>query len=124
MRKIIKLMSAVTSTTSSGSVDILGAKRVVLLADRSTHTSGSATITAKVGVGATLVDYKKWISNATNSNAQGLTRVANLVLSSKTGDFITMSPEDSFEFIKVTDTELGSGATSVWLIVDYEDDIK
>lgn len=117
-------MSAVTSTTSSGSVDILGAKRVVLLADRSTHASGSATITAKVGVGATLVDYKKWISNATNSNAQGLTRVANLVLSSKTGDFITMSPEDSFEFIKVTNTESGSGATSVWLIVDYEDDIK
>ena len=124
MRKVIKLMDSVTTTTKADPVCILGAKRVVLLADRSTHSSGTATITAKVGVGGEFVDYKKWISNATNSNVQGLARVASLVLSSKTGDFVTMSPEDTFEFIEITDTEAGSGATSVWLIVDYGDDIK
>lgn len=124
MRKVIKLMDSVTATTTANPVDILGAKRVVLLADRSTHSSGAATITAKVGVGTTFVDYKKWISNATNTNVQGLARVANLALGSKTGDFITMSPEDSFEFIKITSTESGSGVTSVWLIADYENDIK
>jgi hypothetical protein len=124
MRKVIKVLDEVTATTTANPVNILGAKRVTLLCKRADHSSGSSTFTAQVGVGTDLADYSKWISNATNTNVQGLTRVANLVLSANGVGFLTMSPEDIFDVIKVKVTEDTDGTHSAWLIVDYEDDNK
>lgn len=124
MRKIIKVLDGVTATTTANPVNILGAKRVTLVCKRADHVSGSSTFTAKVGVGTDLADYKKWISNASNTNAQNLTRVASLVLSTNGVDFLTMSPEDVFDTIEVKVTEATDGTHSAWLIVDYEDNKK
>jgi len=124
MRKVVKVIDNATETTTANPVSILGAEKVTLLCKRADHGSGSSTFTAQVGVGANLADYKRWISNATNTNAQGIARVANLVLSSNSVDFLTMSPEDSFEHIVVKVTEATDGTHSAWLIIDYKDDSK
>jgi hypothetical protein len=127
MRKVIHVFDEVTETTTSDPIDILGAKRVVLLCKRAqtAQESGTSTFTAQVGQGTEFVDYNKWISNATNTNAQNLTRVASLAIADdSSSDFLTMSPEDVFEFIKVKVTETTDGTHSAWLIIDYADDIK
>jgi len=124
MRKVIQVFDEVTATTESDAYDILGAKRVTLIGKRADHSSGSSAFTAEVGVGTDFADYKKWISNATNSNSQNLTRVQTLTLSADGVDFMTMSPEDCFEFVKVTVTETTDGTHSAWLVIDHEDDIK
>lgn len=122
MRKVIKVLDGVTATTTADAVDIKGAKKVTLLCQRADHSSGSSAFTATVGVGTTYADYKKWISNATNTNSQSLTRVQTLTLSANGIDFMSMSPEDTFEFIKVKVTETTDGTHSAWLIVDYDVD--
>lgn len=124
MRKVIKVIDGVTATTTANPINILGAERVTLLCKRADHASGSSTFTAKVGVGDNLADYKKWISNVDNTNAQGLTRVTSLELSADGLDFLTMSPEDSFDTIEVKVVEDTDGTHSAWLIVDYRDDTK
>ena len=124
MRKVIKVLDAKTATATSNPVNILGAEKVTLFAKRAGHTSGSSTVTAAVGVGTDTVAYNKWISNVTNTNVQGLTRVANLVLDSNTTGTLTMSPEDVFEFISITNTHATDGNCTVWLIIDYKDDNK
>jgi hypothetical protein len=124
MRKVVKVLDGVTATTTSAAVDILGAKRVTLFCKRADHSSGSSAFTAEVGVGTDYVSYKKWISNANNTNVQGETRVTTLTLSANGIDFVSMSPEDIFEFIKVTVTETTDGTHSAWLVIDYADDQK
>lgn len=124
MRKVIKVLDASGATETSSPVDILNAKRVTLIAKRAGHSSGSSTITASVGVGAETIAYNKWISNVTNTNEQGLTRVTNLVMSSNSTAFLTMSPEDVFEFIRITNTHATDGTCTVWLVIDSEDDTK
>lgn len=122
MRKVIKVLDAVTATTTSSPVNILGAKKVVLFCNRADHASGSSAFSATVGVGTTFATYNKFISNATNTNAQTLTRVASLSLAADGSGFLTMSPEDCFEFIKVTVTETTDGTHSAWLVVEYDDE--
>lgn len=122
MRKIIKVLDGVTATTTANPVNILGAKKVVLFCKRADHSSGSSAFAATVGVGTDSATYNKWISNATNTNGQTLTRVASLSLSANGCGFLTMSPEDCFEFITVTVTETTDGTHSAWLIVDYDEE--
>jgi hypothetical protein len=119
MTQVITVLDGVTATTTSGAINILGAKRVTLLCKRADHSAGSSAFTATVGAGTAYADYKKWISNANNTNAQGETRVSTLTLSANGLDFVTMSPEDVFEFIKVTVTETTDGTHSAWLIIEY-----
>lgn len=122
MRKVYTVFNGVTATTTADPIDIKGAKKVTLLCKRANHGSGSSAFSATVGANGEFATYNRWISNVTNTNAQGITRVASLSLSSNTTDFLTMSPEDAFEFIKVTVTETTDGTHSAWLIVDYDDD--
>jgi len=121
MRKVIKVLDGVTATTTSSPVDIKDAKRVTLFCKRANHSSGSSAFTADIGVGTDYADYKKWISNAANTNSQTQVRTETLTLSANGVDFMTMSPEDMAEFIKVTVTETTDGTHSAWLVVDYEE---
>jgi hypothetical protein len=116
MRKISKIIDGATGTASSSVFSIQGADRVTLFFEREDHTSGSSTFTPQVGIGTEFTDYNKWITNAT-----GLTRASTLALTSTGPDFLTMSPEDSFEFIKVNATGTATGGThGVWLVVDAD----
>lgn len=121
MFKAIKVIDAATADKTTEAIDIGGVKKLVMFCTRASHTSGNTVFSATVGVGTSFTTYSKWISNATNTNAQTLTRVANLTLSSATSGFLTMSPEDCFEFIKVTADVTTDGANTVWLLMEYED---
>jgi hypothetical protein len=118
--KVIKLFDGAVATGTSAIIDIKGAERVTLICNRASHTAGTTTFTGEVGAGTAYASYNKWISNVTNTNAQDLTRVANLVLNSNSTGFLTMSPEDAFEFIKITATRATDGAHTAWLVVDYK----
>ena len=75
----------------------------------------------EVGAGTDYVTYNKLISNVTNTNAQGSTRVANVTHSGNAVGFLTLSPEDAFEFIKVKVTSTTNGGKdSAIVVVDYK----
>jgi hypothetical protein len=123
MRRVEKVLTNVTSmdATSSNAFDIKGASKVTLFCKRSSHSSGSSVFSATVGVGTDYAAYNKWISNVTNTNEQSETRVASLTLSADGCGFLSMSPEDAFEFIKVTVDSATDGVADAWLLIDYED---
>ncbi len=125
MRKIIKVLDgAAVGSVTANPIDILGAKRVTLVCNRASHSSGSSTFSAEVGVKGALATYNRWITNVTNTNAQQIIRDDDLALSSDTSNFISMSPEDVFETITVKVVTGTDGVSNAWLILDYEDDIK
>jgi hypothetical protein len=116
--EVITVLDGVTATTTSAAVNLEDAKKVVLVCKRADHSSGSSAFTAQVSVdGTNYVDYEKWISNANNTNVQGLTRVTTLTLSDDGVDFLTMDPDDGFKDIKVKVTETTDGTHSAWLFI-------
>jgi hypothetical protein len=128
MVKCYKILDGVTATTSTGALSIKGVQRLVLVCKRADNAGGTSTFAATVsakdqkGNSVGNITYSKWISNATNTNAQGLTRVASLAIANDdaTG-FLTMDPDDAFESMIVTVTETADGTHSAWLICDYAD---
>jgi hypothetical protein len=119
MRRVIKLFEGETADKTSGAINILGAKKVVLFCKRANHIAGSTTFSAVVGVEGNETAYNKWISNVSNTNTQTETRVSSLVLNTNSCGFLTMDPKDTFETIKVTADVTTDGANSAWLILDY-----
>jgi hypothetical protein len=120
MVSIIKVLDGVTATTTSSAVNIEGAKKVVLVAQRAAHTSGSTAWTGTVSVdGTNFIAYNKWIRNLANAIAEGVTRVTTLTQAANGVDFMTMDPDDGFKEIKITATETTDGTHSAWLYVEY-----
>ena len=118
--QVVPVLDAVTATTTAQAVNIEGAKKVVLMCKRADHSAGSSAFTATVSVdGTNYADYKKWISNANNTNAQDLTRVTTLTLSGDGVDFLTMDPDDGFKDVRVRVTETTDGTHSAWLLIEY-----
>jgi hypothetical protein len=119
--KVIKALNEVTATTTSAPIDIKGAERVTIICKRTNHSAGTAIFTGEVGAGTDYATYNKFISNATNTNVQGLTRVANITHSGNAVGIMSLSPEDALEFIKITVTSTTNGGKdSAIVIVDYK----
>jgi len=68
--------------------------------------------------GTNYVTFNKLISNATNTNAQGLTRVASIAADNTSATATMDLKYDAFEYLKVTATRVG-GAATVYLIFQY-----
>ena len=117
-RRVKHVIDGETADKTSEAVNILGANRVTLVCKRADHATGSTVFSADVGVGTDVTDYKKWISNAAHTNVQQDTKVASLTLSADGVDFLTMSPEDTFDVIKVTADVTTDGTNDAWLILD------
>lgn len=115
-------INAVTATTTSAAIDFSGVKRATWFFTRANHSSGSSTFTVQVSFdGATWVAFNKLISNATNTNAQTLTRVASVALSSDTTSTVAMDLEhDAFPLVRVIATEATDGTHTAELIREYE----
>ena len=91
---------AITTTATSGAIDVTGAKGVGIelfstLVGETQDRAGNVTITASMDGGTTFRAYSMLISNAVNSNAQDLTRVASLALTagSAQSGIVWMTPE-------------------------------
>lgn len=116
MTELITALSAVTATATSDAINIEDAKKVILQYKRADHSSGKTVFSATVSVdGTNYVTYNKWIVNAANAIAEGVTRVGSVTLSANGVGFLTMDPDDSFKWIKVTATETTDGTHSAWI---------
>lgn len=118
--EVVTALNAVDATTTSGAIQIQGAKRITWYFQRTNHSSGSSTFSVDVSVdGTNFVDYNKLISNATNTNAQTLTRVASVALASNTASIVSMDLEhDTFYSMKVTATEDTDGNHTAIAIIE------
>lgn len=111
-----------TATTTSATIDFSGVKRATWFFTRADHAAGSSTFTVDVSFdGETWVDYNKLISNVTNTNAQTLTRVASVALSSDTTSAVSMDLQhDAYPFVRVVATEDTDGTHTAELVREYE----
>lgn len=112
-------LDAVTATTTSEEIDILGAKKVTLELTRANHSAGSTTFTVGVSLdGTTYVTFAKLVTNAAATNAQTQAKVASVALSSNTTSIVSLDLEhDTFMSMKITATETTDGThTAKYLI--------
>lgn len=122
--KSTQVITAATETTTSPSVAIEHACKVSFIFKRSNHAAGSSTFTVEVcpendnvaDADSTWIAYNRLITNATNTNAQTITRVASVALSSDTTSIVSMSPEDTFGKVRVVATEGTDGTHDAWIL--------
>lgn len=109
--ELIKAIDAVTATTVSDPINIENAEKISLIFTRANHSAGSTAFSVEVSLdGNTYVAFNKLISNATNTNAQTLTRVASVSLASNTSSIVAMDLEnDIFRWMRITATETTDG---------------
>ena len=120
------LLNAVSATTTSSAIDVVGAKRVTLSLNVANVTdTGLATTTFAVTGsvdGTNYVTVNKLIDNVTNTNAQGLTRVASKVLDTNSTSVLSVDLEhDTYKFLKVSGTIIGTttAAVTATALIDY-----
>ena len=119
-QNVVRALNAVTATTTSTAIPIKNAKKVTFVFKRSNHASGSTAFTVTVSADdSTYISYAKLIDNLINGITEGVTRIATKTLSSDTSVTLSMSPEDCFEYLKVTATETTDGTHDAWVIVQY-----
>lgn len=124
--KTVTPLDSVTSSTTSGVVNIEGARRVTLYIDHDVLTDLQGTTTFDVDVsvdGTNYVDYKKLIDNVTNTNSQTPTRVETKVYDTNTSGILSMDLQnDIFKYFKVnsviTDGSTTTTAT-VFSLIEY-----
>jgi len=109
--ELIKLLDAVTVTTTSDVVNIENAEKITLVLTRADHGSGVSAFAVEVSLdGVTYVTFNKLISNVTNTNAETKTRVASVSLASNTSSAVDLDLENSiYRFMRVTVTETTDG---------------
>lgn len=113
------LLSSVIATTTSRVAAINNAGRLSLQFIASGISSGNGVFTVEVSNdGTNFIAYNRLTSNATNTNAQTDTRVANVTLSSNTNAIVFFPPGDTFAFIRVTVTRTTDGTYSAVLFSD------
>lgn len=122
----IKVIDAVTATTTSKKIYVGGARRIGFQLRRADHSSGSSALSVKISmeeenvVSPTMVATNMLISNVTNTNAQTLTRVASISLSANGDAFCWLDPLCVVNWVEVTVTETTDGTHSAWVLVDYD----
>jgi len=129
MKKIIsiKVLDAVTATTTSNKIDVSGAKRVGFLFRRANHASGSTAFSVNIGgepletVTPTMLACNMLITNTANTNSQTLTRVASVTLSADGDAYAWLDPSVICTFVSVTATETTDGTHSAWVILEVEE---
>lgn len=81
-------------------------------------TSGNGVFTVEVSAdGVNWVAYNKLIDNIINSNAQNLTRVASKTLNSDTTVFVSLSPEDTFMFMRMKVDQTTDGTYNAIVLI-------
>lgn len=96
----------VTVTTTSKVLNLENVKRASLQFIRANHTSGSSTFTLEVSNdGNNWVTFNKLVDNVTNTNAQQLTRVGSVALSSNTSKVYDLDLQHgTYKFMRITAT--------------------
>lgn len=121
MVKVLKVLDDVTATTTSGAVNISGARRVSFFFKRTAHSSGKTVFTVSVSIdGTNFVTYNRLISNVANAISENITRVGSYDTGTANAEAVySMSPEDTYKWVKVTATETTDGTHAAWVCLDY-----
>lgn len=119
-QRLVTALDAVTATTTSSAINIENAKKVTWLLTRANHSSGSSAFDVDVSIdGSTYVDFNGLVSNATNTNAQTITRVGSVTLSSNTSSIVAMDlTAFNFKWMKITVTETTDGTHSASALIE------
>lgn len=120
-QRVLVPINAVTATTTSDPIPLEGVKRATLFFTRANHSAGSSAFSVSVSAdNTTYVTYNKLIGNVTNTNAQNVTRVSAITLSSDTTDTVSMDLQnDTYAYMKVTVTETTDGTHTAKVVLDY-----
>lgn len=96
----------VTVTTVSSIMALDACNRVGIQFIRANHTAGSSTFIVEVSNdGVNFVTFNKLIDNVANTNAQQLTRVGSVALSSNTSKVYDMDlSAGTYRFMRITAT--------------------
>ena len=115
-----RMIDAVTATTVSDPLLVAGAKKISFMFTRANHAAGTSTFTVEGSLdGVTYVALNKLISNATNTNAQNLTRVASVALAANGSTLASLDIEaDTLYMIRVTVTEGTDGTHSAVVLIE------
>ena len=121
MVDIIHSVDGATGTASGAAINIEDAKKVIMEYKRADHSSGKTVFSATVSPdGTNYITYNKWITNATNTNAQDVTRVASVDTgAANASGILTMSSEDGFKYIIPTATLTTDGTNDIWMHIQY-----
>jgi len=117
---LITALDAVTATTTSGAINIEGAKKVTFLFTRADNAGGSSTFTVTGSLdGTTFVALNKLITNAAATNAQTQAKAANVAISAADGSTLASLDleHDNYKEIKVTVTEVADGTHTAKVLI-------
>lgn len=114
-------INAVTATTTSEEIVIVGAKKVTFMFTRANHSSGSSTFSVDVSLdGTTYVDYNKLVTNVANANTEEKVRAASVALAADGSAMASMDLDhDSIYSIKITVTETTDGTHTAQVLIEY-----
>lgn len=124
--RVIPAIEAVTATTTSNKFYVGGATRIGFLVRRANHSSGSTALSVKISmddvttVTPTMTACNMLISNATNTNAQTLTRVSSVSLNANGDAFVWLDPLCVVNWVEVTVTETTDGTHSAYILVEED----
>ncbi len=124
MRQItLKLLAAVTATTTSDIFSLEGVKKATFQFIRANHSAGSSAFALEVSQdGINWVTYNKLIDNVTNTNAQTLTRVASASLAANGSKVYSMDLDhDAYKWGRLTVTETTDGTHSAIAQLQFEE---
>lgn len=113
-------LNAVTATTTSADISVEGAKKVSMRLTRASHSAGSSTFTVTGSVdGVNFTALNCIVTDVTNTNAQTVTRVASVALSSNTSQFVSLDlTYYTLKFIRVVATIDTDGSASAAVSVE------
>ena len=120
--KLITVLNGVTATTTSAAQGVENAKKITFLFTRANHSAGSSAfkVSGSIdGAAGTYVDLNLLIDNVTNTNAQTVTRVGTVTLSSNTSKVYALDMESfNFNYITVTVTETTDGTHTAKMLLE------
>ncbi len=114
-------LNAVTATTTSEAIEVLGARRISLALTRADHSSGSSAFKVQVTIddGETWVDFNGLVQDITNTNEQNKTRATTITLSSNTTVLASMDLQHHHvQKMRVVVTETTDGTHTAKVLIE------
>lgn len=114
-------LDAVAATTTSADISVEEAKKVSMRLTRTLHSSGSTAFTVTGSIdGVNFTALNNIVTDVTNTNAQTVTRVASVSLSSNTSQFVSLDlTYYTLKFIRVVATRTTDGSATVAVSVEF-----
>jgi len=111
----IHTLNATTTTATSDWVNVSDANRISVYFQRSDDVSGSTAFTIDVSPNASDYDvYERLILNQDNTDSNNQDRVSSTTIAGDETIFLSFSPEDVPNFIRINATETTDGKHDAW----------